>query len=181
MEVLKIRSYNIINHNRIMHNSESLFPSLIKNMTVLTRFNSFLNTFCICPKEVCNSSFLNSFSEFLFISQFLLNCTKIYETFIFDVYASCQNSLMIIMKKKYILLINISNDSSNFTDIENYFINNKLILSEINDEKFDLITFTIENVNYENKSTCSLIKFIYDKFKNTNINYTFVLKNITKN
>ena len=48
-----------------------------KNMTVLTRFNSFLNTFCICPKEVCNSSFLNSFSEFLFISQFLLNCTKV--------------------------------------------------------------------------------------------------------
>jgi len=80
-----------------------------------------------------------------------------------------------------IITWHLSDDSSNFTDIENYFINNKLILSEINDEKFDLITFTIENVNYENKSTCSLIKFIYDKFKNTNINYTFVLKNITKN
>jgi len=71
----------------------------------------------------------------------------------------------------------LSDESSNYTNIEKDFINNDLILSKINNKKFDILVFTIENIKHESESVRSLIKFIYDKFQYKNINYTFVHKN----
>ena len=89
-----------------------------------------------------------------------------------------------IVKKRKLLRDKItkylSNDKSNFEDFKSYLIDNDFILSEINNEKFDILTFTIENIKYENESTYSLIKFIYDEFEYKNINYTIVIKDIPK-
>ncbi|KAL6600049.1 hypothetical protein U3516DRAFT_786265 [Neocallimastix sp. 'constans'] len=65
-------------------------------------------------------------------------------------------------------------------NIANYIRRNRFILSEINNKTFDILTFTIENIKYQNKSTRKLIEFIYDEFQYENINYTIVFKNITK-
>ncbi|KAL6589215.1 ankyrin, partial [Neocallimastix sp. 'constans'] len=89
-----------------------------------------------------------------------------------------------IVKKRKLLRDKItkylSNDKSNFEDFKSYLIDNDFILSEINNEKFDILTFTIENIKYENESAYSLIKFIYDEFEYKNINYTIVIKDIPK-
>ncbi|KAL6613267.1 ankyrin [Neocallimastix sp. 'constans'] len=89
-----------------------------------------------------------------------------------------------IVKKRKLLRDKItkylSNDKSNFEDFKSYLIDNDFILSEINNEKFDILTFTIENIKYENEFTYSLIKFIYDGFEYKNINYTIVIKDIPK-
>ncbi|KAG4101161.1 hypothetical protein H8356DRAFT_1272593 [Neocallimastix lanati (nom. inval.)] len=89
-----------------------------------------------------------------------------------------------IVKKRKLLRNKITkylfNDKSNFEDFKSYLIDNDFILSEINNEKFDILTFTIENIKYENESTYSLIKFIYDEFEYKNINYTIVIKDIPK-
>ncbi|KAL6588648.1 ankyrin [Neocallimastix sp. 'constans'] len=90
---------------------------------------------------------------------------------------SIENKRKLLKKKIYKYL---SNDKSNFEDIANYIRRNRFILSRINNKTFDILTFTIENIKYQNKSTRRLIEFIYDEFQYENINYTIVLKNITK-
>ncbi|KAG4082686.1 hypothetical protein H8356DRAFT_1284280 [Neocallimastix lanati (nom. inval.)] len=74
----------------------------------------------------------------------------------------------------------LSSDKSNIDDFKSYLIDNDFILSEINNENFDILTFTIENIKYENESTYLLIKFIYNEFEYKNINYTIVIKDIPK-